>query len=174
MKYEIKNLILVALFSSFISISAYIIIPLPFSPVPITAQSLVVMMAGSLLSVTHATTSVLIFLLLGGIGLPVFSKGQSGFGIIFGPTGGYLIGFLIAAFVISFITRDKKNFKRFLTANLIGGVLIVYIIGVSWLSISSNIGIEKAILVGAVPFLSGDILKVILASFMGKKLSKYI
>ncbi|TYB30816.1 MAG: biotin transporter BioY [Candidatus Mcinerneyibacterium aminivorans] len=174
MKYEIKNLILTALFSALIAISAYIIIPIPFSPVPITAQTIIVMLAGSLLSSVHAGTSVLIFLLMGAVGLPVFSKGQSGVGTILGPTGGYLIGFFLAVIAISLLTKNKKNFKRFLTANIIGGVIIIYTAGVLWLSFISNIGIKKALLVGAVPFLPGDILKVILASFLANKLKKYI
>ena len=174
MKYKIKDLIIIALFAALIGVSAYIIIPIPFSPVPITAQTLIVMLTGCILGVMHSATTLLIFLLLGAIGLPVFSKGQSGFGTILGPTGGYLIGFLIAAVVISLLTKNKNSYKRYLTANVIGGIFVIYTIGVIWLSISSDIGIKKAFFVGAVPFIPGDILKVIFASFLAKKLKKYI
>ena len=174
MRYKINNLITVGLFAALIGVSAYIIIPVPFSPVPITAQTLIVMLTGCLLGTVHAGTTLLIFLLLGTIGIPVFSKGQSGFGTLMGPTGGYLIGFFIAAVVISLLTGDKNSFKQYLTANVLGGIFIIYTIGVIWLSISSDIGIKKAFFVGAVPFIPGDILKVIFASFLAKKLKKYI
>lgn len=171
--FSVRDLCYISLFATLISVSGYIFIPLPFSAVPVTAQTLAVMLTGSLLPVGHAFASVLIFLLMGAIGLPVFSGGASGLGIIIGQTGGYLIGFLAGAVFISALKGKAPGFLRLLAINAIGGIIMVYTFGVLWLSFVAGIGIIKAIAIGALPFIPGDIVKIAAAALITLRLNKY-
>ncbi len=173
-RFSIRDLSYISIFAALIAVSGYISIPLPFSTVPVTAQSLAVMLAGSLLPVRHAAVSVIVFLLMGAAGLPVFSGGGAGLGIIFGKTGGYLIGFLAGAVFISILKGKKPSFIRLLAVNAIGGILIVYVFGVLWLNYVTGIGIDKAVIFGALPFVPGDILKAIIAPLLSFRLSKHV
>jgi len=165
-----SRMIKIALMAALVGILSYISIPIP--PVPITAQTIAVMLAGLLLTPVDAMLSLLIFILLGTIGVPVFSNGSSGLGVLFGPTGGYIFGFLISAGFISYFKGSGKNIYRNLIVTTVGGVFVVYLIGIPWLAISYNITFIGAIKAGALPFLIGDLLKVILASFIGKKINQ--
>lgn len=173
-KIKVRDLSYISLFATLIAVSGYITIPLPFSTVPVTAQTLAVMLAGCLLPVGHAAASVLVFLLMGAIGLPVFSGGAAGLGIIAGKTGGYLIGFVFGAAVIALLKGKKPGFLRLLAASAIGGILVVYIFGVSWLNFVTGIGMEKAVIFGALPFIPGDIVKVFVAALVSMRLSRHI
>lgn len=173
MKNKIKDTSLISLFAGLIAVSSYLVIPLPFSPVPITAQTIIIMLAGTFLKPFKALTSVGIFIFLGIAGLPVFSKGQSGLGVIAGPTGGYLIGFLLAVYIISILVHKKHSFKNLLITFSLGTALI-YFLGIFWLSFSLNISLKKAIITGLLPFIPGDIIKIIFASLLAKKLKKHI
>ncbi len=166
---KIRDLVYVALFASLISVSGYISIPIP--PVPVTAQTLVIMLAGSVLNVYQAGLSVLVFLFLGAIGAPVFSNGAAGIGVITGATGGYLIGFLAGAIVISLLKGKKNNIWRLAIANFIGGIIVVYTFGVLWLSFAANMSLIQAFTVGALNFIPGDLAKVALAAIIGFKLN---
>lgn len=165
----IRDMLYAALFASLISVLGYIIIPI--GPVPITGQTLAVMLAGCVLTPLQAGLSVLIFILLGAFGVPVFSGGAAGIGVIFGTKGGYLLGFLIGAIVISFIKGKENSILRMIFACILGGIIIVYVLGVLWLSHITGMGINKAITVGALPFIPGDLLKAIAAGFIAKKIN---
>jgi biotin transport system substrate-specific component len=160
-----------SLLAALICVSSYIIVPLPFSPVPLTAQSLAVMLAGSLLSPLQTFVTVMLFILLGTIGLPVFAGGASGPGVLLGPTGGYLVGFLVGAVIISLLKSNTPGILRYWIANLIGGLIVVYAIGVPWLSRVTGMTLDKAFMVGALPFLPGDLIKVFLAASLAWKLA---
>jgi biotin transport system substrate-specific component len=115
-------------------------------------------------------SSQIIYVMLGVIGLPVFAGFKAGIGILFGPTGGFLFGFIISAYVIGKIIelKKEKNIFYYFLAGIIG-TIILYIIGITQLSLVTGIGIKKAIAVGMLPFLPGDILKIIAASFIARK-----
>lgn len=172
--FSTKDLSYISLFATLIAVSGYISIPIPFSMVPVTAQTLAVMLAGDLLPSGHAAASILIFLIMGAVGLPVFSGGAAGLGIIVGKTGGYLIGFLVGAALISVLKGKKPSFLQLLTANAIGGIVVVNIFGVLWLNCVIRIGISKAIIFGALPFIPGDIVKMIITALIALRLNKYI
>lgn len=160
-----KDLILIALFASITSVLALLpAIPLPFSPVPITFQVLGVFLAGAILGSKRGFISQLIYILLGSIGLPIFAGGHAGFSVILGPTGGYLIGFVIAAGILGFVV--EKNEKDTLTQNIIGmflGLCVIYLIGTIQLSFVTGLSLEKAFLVGSLPYIPLDILKAFIA-----------
>jgi len=173
-KLTVKDLSYISLFATLISVSGYITIPLPFSTVPVTAQTLAVMLAGSLLPVGQSVLSLLVFILMGAAGLPVFSGGNAGMGAILGKTGGYLIGFIAGAALISVLKGKKPGFVRLAAANVLGGIVVVYVFGVLWLNYVTGIGISQAVIFGALPFIPGDILKVIIASMLSLRLSKHM
>lgn len=170
-KIQIRDMLYAAIFAALIAVLGYLIIPLPFSPVPITGQTLAVMLAGCVLTPLQAGLSVITFIFMGAIGIPVFSGGTAGIGIIFGTKGGYLLGFLIGSIVISLIRGKSNSIPRMIFACVIGGIIIVYVLGVPWLSHITGMGIHKAFTVGALPFIPGDLMKAIVAGFIAKKIN---
>ena len=171
-KISVKNLTYSALFTALISVLTYITIPLPFSPVPITAQSLAVMAAALILSTQETIFAIGTFLFLGIVGVPVFSGGRAGLGVIFGPSGGYLIGFLIGGIIINLLAKDKDKFWQVLTAVIIGGIFVIHFIGFIWLSYSTGMGLKEAFFAGSLPFIPGDLFKAVLASYLGIRVNK--
>jgi biotin transport system substrate-specific component len=143
--------------SLLIAIFARISIPLPFSPVPLVLQSHLCLLLGALLGPRLGALAVLAYLIEGALGLPVFSLGRSGMGMILGPTGGYLLGYLAGAWVCGYMI-ERWPFKKFLALAL--GNLAIFCCGLPQLSLF--VGIEKAFLVGMLPFLAGDCVKLIL------------
>ncbi|MBN8827719.1 MAG: biotin transporter BioY [Sphingobacteriia bacterium] len=136
-------------------------ITIPLEPVPITLQSVSIMFIGLTYSRKNAIQSVLSYLILGALGLPVFANYSGGFHSLIGPTGGYLFGFLAAAYLMATI-REKINLNNlgFMIANSLIGTVILFIFGVSWLSFF--IGIEKGITLGLVPFIIPGIIKAVI------------
>ena len=111
---DIKKMAFASLFAALIAVGAYIKIPIPFSPVPITLQVFFIFLAGAMLGARWGTLSVIVYLLLGIVGLPVFSGGASGLGVLLGPTGGYLIGFVVAAFLVGTLCEKKGTSNFFI------------------------------------------------------------
>lgn len=172
-KINIRQMTLISLFAALTAVGAFISIPI--YPVPLTLQTLFTLLAAMTLGSVMGASSQIIYVLLGVIGLPVFAGFKAGIGILFGPTGGFLFGFVISAYVIGKIieVKKEKNIFYYLVAGLIG-TIILYIIGITQLSLVTGIGIKKAIAVGMLPFLPGDILKIIAASFIASKLKTAI
>jgi biotin transport system substrate-specific component len=171
-KNKLIDFIYAAIFAALAAVMGFIIIPLPFSPVPITGQNLAIMLAASILTTRQAALSVMTFLLLGAIGLPVFTGGTGGIGVLFGPRGGYLIGFLIGAIITSKLKGTTNNMSRLALANVVGGILVVYTLGVAWLDFITAMGLQKSLIVGALPFIPGDLLKVGIATVIGTAVNK--
>jgi len=170
---NIRQMTLVSLFAALTAVGAFISIPL--QPVPITLQTLFALLAGMILGSTLGASSQIIYVLLGIIGLPVFAGFRAGIGVLFGPTGGFLFGFIISAYIIGKMIelKEEKNIFYYFLAGLLG-TIIIYIIGVTQLSLVTGMGVKRAITVGMFPFLPGDILKIIAASFIASKLRPII
>lgn len=168
-KINIRQMTLISLFAALTAVGAFISIPI--GPVPITLQTLFTLLAAMTLGSVMGASSQIIYVLLGIVGLPVFAGFKAGIGILFGPTGGFLFGFIISAYIIGKIIelKKEKNIFYYFLAGLIG-TLIIYILGVTQLSLVTDMGIKKALMVGMFPFLLGDILKIIAASFIASKL----
>ncbi|MGA2481437.1 MAG: biotin transporter BioY [Spirochaetia bacterium] len=150
---------LVAGFSLVVALSAQVAIPLPFTPVPVTLQTLAVLLAGCLLGSGRGALAVLAYIGEGAAGLPVFSGGRGGFVHLLGPTGGYLLGFLAAAYIVGFLAErgTLRSWPGTLLTLVLGNV-ILYIPGVIWLG--AYTGMDKAVQFGFLPFLAGDVLKI--------------
>jgi len=171
-KNKINDLIYAALFAAITAVLGIVSIPLPFCPVPVSGQSLGIMLAGSVLTIKQAVFSVLTFILVGAVGIPVFSGLVGGLGIVVGPRGGYYLGFLVGVAVISSLRGKNNSLWRLALANIMGGIIAVYFFGTLWLSFVTGIEIEKAIMVGALPFLPGDLFKVFASTVIGVAINK--
>jgi len=149
----------------FIALSAQIAVPLPFSPVPVTGQTLAVLLTGALLGSRRGGLCLLTYLAEGIVGLPVFAGGRFGLAHLLGPTGGYLVGFLAAAYITGLLAErgwDRRMGTAFL-AMLVGNAAI-YAFGLSWLSCFTEAG--RALSLGFYPFISGDLLKLTIATIL--------
>jgi biotin transport system substrate-specific component len=151
--------------SLLIALSAYLKIQLPFSPVPITGQTLAVLLVGASLGAKKGGLSVLAYLGEGLIGLPVFAGGASGPAYLLGPTGGYLAGFAVAAFAVGWLAERgwDRHVGLTLAAMLISNLLI-YLLGLAWLSV--YVGVGQVLPLGFYPFLAGDAIKLLLAGIV--------
>ena len=143
---------------------------LPIGPVPISLTNLVIYFSLYTLGTMKGTISYLVYLLLGLVGLPVFSGFTSGPGKLFGPTGGYLIGFIFLALIQGFA---MKYFDRKLIPTIIGmliGMAVCYIFGTVWLAKLMSLSFKEGLFMGVIPYLPGDAVKIIIAVIVGPKL----
>ena len=163
----LKDVLLVVGFNVLLILSAHVSIPLWFTPVPITLQTFVVMLAAATLGSRRGTMVMLLYLAEGAVGLPVFAVGGGWAYLIAGPTAGYLWSYPIAAFVVGFLAERGLD-RRFLTSviAMLAGTLIIYALGVGWLAAILHIGLSKAFVLGMLPFIPGDLLKVVIAALL--------
>lgn len=170
---HLRQMVYASMFGALTAIGAFIIIPL--QPIPITLQTFFTGLAGILLGGYTAALSQVVYILLGVLGLPVFAGGKAGLGILLGPTGGYLIGFVVGAFMIGTVMGMKKEagLAWIIFALLIGEVLI-YALGTLQLSLIAHLSPSKAILAGVVPFLPGEALKLAAAAAIGIRLKQVL
>lgn len=144
---------------------AQISIPLPGDPVPITGQTFAVLLTGAALGANRGALGQLLYVSLGFVGLPFYADGASGPDVIWGATGGYLVGFVVAAWVIGRMAEarlDRSPVKALPLFTI--GSLIIFAFGVPWLAVSADLSIGKAIELGFVPFIPGGIVKALLAA----------
>lgn len=155
-----RDIAIVISASWLLAISAQFTFNLPFSPVPITGQTLVVLLIGSLLGKNRGAAAVGLYLLQGAVGLPVFAGGKSGFITLFGPTGGYLIGFIAAVYIVGILAELRYDKSLVYTGfSLLIGSLVIYIFGLFWLV--QFVGESSAFQMGLYPFLIGDLAKIL-------------
>lgn len=169
-KLSVQEMTTMALLAALLCVSSYISIQLPFSVVPITAQTLVINLIALLLKPKKAGITVGIWILLGVIGLPVFSGGKGGFGVLAGATGGYIIGYLVAVIIISFVKGKKNKIIRNTLSVIVIGIPLIYLIGVPWYKMIAGLDWKTAILTGLVPFIAGDIIKAVASVCIAKPL----
>lgn len=147
------------------AVAAQVRIPLPFTPVPITGQTFAVVLGGAALGMRAGAASQLLYLTLGAVGLPVFTEASGGVQVFAGVTGGYLVGFVVAAALVGWLAERRYD-RRFVTAVWLFalGNLVIYAIGVPWLMAVTGFGPGEALAKGVVPFLVGDLLKIAAAA----------
>lgn len=167
---ELRMMVFASLFAALTAAGAYIHIPIPFSPVPITLQVFFVLLAGCILKSKWGSLSMIVYTLLGIAGLPVFAGGSSGIGVLLGPTGGYIIGFILAAYIIGKLSEKTENSSRsgllVNALNMSAGVLVIYLCGVFQLMMVAKIGPAAALTLGVIPFLPGEIVKTAVAAYI--------
>ena len=160
-------------FSVLTAVGALIFLPL--YPVPVTLQTLFTYLSGAILGPWMGALSQVIYIMLGGIGLPVFAGGKAGVGTLAGPTGGYLIGFVAASFAIGKACdlRTNPSATR-IAGSFILGTLIIYIFGVIQLSQWMNGDFKSAVLAGLIPFILGDAVKLAIATTVAVRLRRIL
>jgi biotin transport system substrate-specific component len=159
----LRDLGLILTGALFTALLAQVRIPLPFTPIPITGQTFAVLLIGVTLGSRRGLASMTLYLLLGGLGMPFFAGGQGGLTYLTGPTLGYLLGFVAAAW-LSGRLAERGLERRIQTAWLpfLAATLVIYACGAGWLALS--LGIQKAFVLGILPFVVGDLLKIALAT----------
>lgn len=165
-KFPIRDICFTGLFAALISVSA-LSIPAP-GGIPFTLQTFMIMLAGIILGPKKGVLAVLVYIILGTVGLPVFSGFRGGFGVISGPTGGFIISFAVIAFLAGIGAQGNKIIKPmiFITA----GVLLNYLCGMLWYDFVTGNGFAAAFTVCVLPFIPGDAVKVVLAVFAGRQI----
>lgn len=161
----------VCAFTVLMCFSALIKIPLPFTPVPVTLQTLVVFLAGALLGPSLAVCAIGLYIGMGLFGIPLFANMGGGIPYLFGPTGGYLFGFLIAAWLIGNLTplnREKNIFVFY--AITLAGMLAIYSFGGLWLKVGYGWNFNQIFFLGVAPFFIPDTFKAFIAAAIYKNL----
>ncbi|MHC1574288.1 MAG: biotin transporter BioY [Candidatus Methanogasteraceae archaeon] len=171
---SIKPMIYASLFAALTAIGAFVRIPVPVSPVPITIQVFFVLLSGLVLGSRWAGASMAVYVMIGIIGFPVFSGGSSGIGVIMGPTGGYLIGFIGAAYVTGLIAETFGRNTSAAIGAMIAGLAVIYLFGVMQLSIVAHLPIKESVATGVLPFLIGDFIKLIAALIVFRRIEPSI
>lgn len=161
---RVRNAILVMGLTGFTALAAQVSIPLPFTPVPLTLQTFAVLAGAAALGAERAVMAQVLYITLAVAGAPVLAGGASGHEVVVGATGGYLIGFVLASYVVGRMSSKGASTKSGKTALafLVGSVLI-YALGAPWLAFTTGNTITWAIVNGVVPFLVGDLIKAVAA-----------
>ncbi len=176
-KKLLTDSIYIALFAAVIAICAQI--RLPIGPIPFTLQTLGIFLAGGLLGAKKGTISVLIYILLGAVGVPVFNGFSGGPGVLFGVTGGYIIGFIFTALVVGIASDHWKKKIWILIAAMVVGAILYYAFGTAWYIILMNsqgnaTGLWAALSSCVIPFLIPDAAKIAVSVIIINRLNKII
>jgi biotin transport system substrate-specific component len=172
---KLKDMMYVAMFAAIVAALGLLPpITLPFTPVPITAQTFGVMLAGAVLGAKRGGLSLLIFVLLVAVGAPVLSGGRGGLGILVGPSAGYILSWPIAAFVIGYLVEKywgEIKLWNMVIFNIIGGIVLVYACGITFLSMVTELTWGAAA-VSALAYIPGDILKAVFSGVIALQIKK--
>jgi biotin transport system substrate-specific component len=157
------DIALVGVGAAFTAVMAQIAVPL--YPVPITGQTLAVLLVGATLGATRGALTMVVYALLGVVGLPVFSAASSGFGVLSGTTGGYIVGFIFAAGFTGWLAQRDWD-KKYLGAALsfLGGTVVTFVFGLTWLALVTGGTLEQVLAWGLFPFIIGGLIKAGIAA----------
>lgn len=172
---KITDMVYIGLSAAIIAVCSWISIPLT---VPITLQTMGVVLISGLFGAKRGTLSTLLYILIGAIGVPVFSGFKSGFGVLLGSTGGYIIGFIFTALIVG-IVSDKTNKLWALILSMVVGILVCYAFGTAWFAVvyaKTNELASLATILGwcVIPFLIPDAIKIALAAVLTNRLKKFV
>ncbi|MEW6228255.1 MAG: biotin transporter BioY [Bacillota bacterium] len=174
--HSVRSIVLAGIFGALTAVGAIVTIPLPWTPVPFTLQVLFVLLSGIVLGGKLGAISQAMYVALGAAGLPVFAGGHAGPGVLVGPTGGYLLGFVFAPLAVSTVARWEglgrawSGVKDFVGTLL--GVTVIYAFGAVQLALVANLAPSQAISLGVLPFIAGDIVKAVLATWVARHLRR--
>lgn len=160
----LADVLLVAGGAGFVALAAQVSIALPFTPVPITGQTFAVVLVGAGLGAVLGLASLGLYLFVGALGAPVYADGTHGWDVLTGPTGGYIVGFVLAAGLTGYLAQRRwdRRFSSAVAAMLTGNV-VIYLVGLPWLAEQIDTGLEGTLEAGLYPFVVGDLLKLYLA-----------
>lgn len=167
-KFNTLELTRMALMTALICVSAYIVIPLPFTPASLTAQTLVVNLIALLLTPRQAAFTMVVYILLGLGGLPVFSGAAAGPGKLFGPTGGYIMSWIPAVVLMSFLKGRYYNFRRYCLVTIFIGMPIIYLAGSAYMKFITGMDWTATFASAVIPFIPLDLFKCVAASLIAR------
>ncbi len=172
---KITDMVYIGLSAAIIAVCSWISIPLT---VPITLQTMGVVLISGLFGAKRGTLSTLLYILIGAIGVPVFSGFKSGFGVLLGSTGGYIIGFIFTALIVG-VVSDKTNKLWALVLSMVVGILVCYAFGTAWFAVvyaKTNEPASLMTILGwcVIPFLLPDAVKIALAAVLTNRLKKFV
>jgi biotin transport system substrate-specific component len=174
MRTRIRLLVSIALFAALTAVGSFIAIPLPGSPVPLVIQNLFVLLAGLMLGAGGGAAAMLVYLFIGALGFPVFAGGSGGLAHLAGPTGGYLASYPLAALAAGLVAgrpnRPVPPRLWRLTLGAAAGVAIIYACGLAWLAFRLGLDRDKALAVGLLPFIAGDLIKLAAAAGLARSI----
>ncbi|MDO4869916.1 MAG: biotin transporter BioY [Bacillota bacterium] len=172
---------LCGLFAAVMTVCSWISIPLGFTPVPVNLATLGVFLTGALLGPKYGTLSMAVYTLAGAVGLPVFSEFRGGLSVLAGPTGGYIVGYIAAAFISGIIVAAAVKTEKtpvvsitMYVAAMILGLLACYALGTAWFMFTTHTPLGAAMVTCVIPFLPGDALKIAAGTILARRLKKYI
>ncbi len=171
---SIYSMTKVALCVSLLSVVSYFALPLPMTPVVLSLQTVAVGITALILSPGQCAWAMILYLLMGAVGLPVFSGGTAGIGKLSGPTGGYYFGFLISAVLMSFLKGKKINFKRYTAVCLLVSIPVQHICAIFMMCIHNGFDVKAAFMSVSLPFIFGDIIKAVGTAVLGVAVNKRI
>jgi len=161
------NMTAIALMAAVICILGPLSIPLPVSPVPISFTNLAIYFAVILLGWKRGTISYILYLLIGFVGVPVFSGFTGGPGKLVGPTGGYLIGFIFMAIIAGWFIEKYEGKTVMYFVGMVLGTIVTYVFGTLWLAYVAGMSLKAALIAGVVFYIPGDVVKMIIAALVG-------
>ena len=168
MNRTLKELILAAEFAAIISVLSQMTIP--FGLVPLTGQTFAIGLTATFLGRKLGLISVGVYLLLGLIGLPVFSGMTGGIAVLFGPTGGYLIGFIFLTLIAGLLMKLFPGNKVMEAVGLVLGTVVCYAFGTAWLCFQAHMSAAAGLAAGVIPYIPGDLVKIVVAMIVGTAL----
>lgn len=162
---RVRDVTLIAAAALLTALCAQISIPIPGDPVPITGQTFAVLLTAAALGARRGACAQGLYVTLGLVGLPFYADGASGPSIVFGATGGFLVGFIVAAWVVGHLAESQldRSVLKALPAFTLGS-MIIFAFGVPWLAVAADVSLGKAIALGLVPFIPGGIVKALAAA----------
>ena len=167
-----RDMVLTAVFAAVISVISPFVIPI--GPIPLSLATFAIYLAGASLNWKYSTLAVIVYVALGAIGIPVFSGFEGGFQKLIGPTGGFLIGYILCALTIGLIIHKHAKKKWLYPVAMVAGTVVLYAFGTAWFMYSLQYTMAAALMACVVPFLLGDAIKIILASIIAPQLRKVI
>ena len=168
----VKDLVFTAMFAALIAVCS--LVSIPVGEVPVTLQTFAVCLSAAMLGWKRGTLSVLVYILLGAVGLPVFAGMKGGVGVLAGPTGGYIVGFLLTALIIGIAAQKRERKALALVISMTLGVLLCYAVGTIWFMFVTKTGLGGAMMLCVVPFLIPDAVKIAAAVILSNRLSKVV
>ena len=169
-----RKLTMIALLTAVLCVLGPWALVLPFSPIPFSLCTLGIYFAIMLLGVKAGTTSVLLYLLLGLVGLPVFTGFTGGPAKVFGPTGGYLVGYLFMALICGFVAERFAGKRVICFLGMCLGTIVCYLFGSIWMAYQLELSFGEAFFLGVLPYVPGDLVKIFVASSVSTTLRKYL
>lgn len=171
MKLNTRDMVICALFASLTAALSQIAIPIPFTTVPLTMQVFAVALTGVVLGHKKAIISILIYMLMGIVGIPVFAHFNGGLHVIVGYTGGFILAFPLMVTVIGYVSEKSKKYI-YIFMSMIVALIIAYLLGCIQYSFLAGVGFKEAFVLCVLPFIPVDLIKVVLATTVGINIKK--